>query len=134
MSEWQPIETAPMYGGNFVLLTGGEPDRMHWDDDPIPPVVASYYTLGGWVLASYDSDMATIYYENPTHWMRLPERPHCLEDLTRPEMRLLKLIAASSEPSSWNPCLASLFHKGYINAPFDGRLTDKGKKALGMLS
>jgi hypothetical protein len=138
MSEWQPIETAPMYGNNFVLLTGGEPDGCHWADEPIPPIVVAYYENGGWVLAKYDSDMATVYYTNPTRWRRLPEVPKC--PFSRFEIRVLHAIGGNAstyfipDDVAKSKAVASLYANGYITSPFDGDLTDKGKAALGKIS
>ncbi len=80
---WQSIETAPK-DGSWVLLFGGKPDCDFDCDAARPPVVAArwipteirttYDSPGLWRFCSYDSG----YYgewENPTHWMPLPEPP-----------------------------------------------------------
>lgn len=82
MSKWQPIETAPK-DGTRVLLGGGT-----YDDDverePIcSPMVARWYTyklyegtlFSMWLVADRECGNACVIYENPTHWMELPEAP-----------------------------------------------------------
>lgn len=73
MSEWQPIETAPKDGG-WVLLMGGR-IGFQWDGDTKPPLVCGQFVNNaGWWFAFYDSGWLGEY-ENPTHWMPLPEPP-----------------------------------------------------------
>ena len=67
MSEWQPIETAPM-DGTPLLLWGWNDVQVGWfcndrDDDR------------EWINADYD-DLA------PTHWMPLPAPPQQTRDST----------------------------------------------------
>lgn len=77
MSEWQPIATAPK-DGSWVLLSGGYID-YGWDaeDNPHCVVGQSYASRNWgdcWQFAWYDSGYYGIY-NNPTHWMPLPEPP-----------------------------------------------------------
>ena len=82
MSEWQPIETAPM-DGTWVLLTGGLID-YGWDaeDNDQPHAVVGQVTeqmrhskpTMVWHFAWYDSGYYGEY-EQPTHWMPLPDAP-----------------------------------------------------------
>ena len=85
-AKWQPIETAPK-DGTAVLLFGGQPDR-HSDytcgycddalDLPSKCVVAWWEAydgaLGYWRCGSYDNGVYGEW-EDPTHWMPLPEPP-----------------------------------------------------------
>lgn len=87
MSEWQPIVTAPK-DGSFVLLCGGDTEEDFYCYDSPPSdgkrhVVAkwanaedesSYCRYSGWVYGFWDG-MWFSSYENPTHWMSLPEPP-----------------------------------------------------------
>jgi len=77
MSEWQPIETAPK-DGTWILVCGGrtedeEVTRTHavaqWTDD-----LNGRKTKWHWQFAWYDGGYYG-FYENPTHWMPLPEPP-----------------------------------------------------------
>jgi len=78
MSEWQPIGTAPM-DGSWILLAGGS-ISYGWDGDGVPDAVTGQYaeclngrkTKGRWQFAWYDGGYYGEY-ENPTHWMPLPE-------------------------------------------------------------
>ena len=74
MNEWQPIETAPK-DGTWILLSGGNID-YGWDNGERPPAVVGQYVLfhrkGSWQFAWYDGGYYGEY-ENPTHWMPLPE-------------------------------------------------------------
>jgi hypothetical protein len=75
-----PIETAPK-DGTFVLLFGGRTDEEAEHDvteaECTRPVVAKWeandgYAGGGWVFAAWECGWRSSY-ENPTHWMELPE-------------------------------------------------------------
>lgn len=75
---WQPIGTAPR-DGSWMLLTGGDID-YGWYWDTKPRVVSGFY-IGEddehhafWQFAYYDSGYYGAY-ENPTHWMPLPDAP-----------------------------------------------------------
>lgn len=80
--EWQPIETAPK-DGTWVLLCGGkttEDDYMKTGVRVERPVVAFwkkdiYLCDCYWAYTFWDG-MWRDEYENPTHWMTLPEQPH----------------------------------------------------------
>ena len=69
---WQPIETAPK-DGTWVLLTGGLID-YGWDRDTQPLVVAGQFVGTVWQFAWCDGGYYGEY-ENPTHWMPLPDAP-----------------------------------------------------------
>lgn len=87
--EWQPIETAPKGGGAelvsdpawveppmvLLLFEKGEQAVCHWD---------WYYAEGGggyregvtaWV-EPISAELIALNYDNPTHWMPLPEAPN----------------------------------------------------------
>ena len=78
---WQPIETAPR-DGTWVMLTGGSCIEYRWDGDNEPTCVAGQWTAylngrevqGHWQFAWYDGGYYGRY-DNPTHWMPLPEPP-----------------------------------------------------------
>ena len=79
MSEWKPIETAPK-DGTWILITGGTTK----DESEDRSIAVAQYTdyLNGrkcdrwhWQFAWYDGGYYG-WYENPTHWMHLPEPPH----------------------------------------------------------
>lgn len=70
MSEWQPIETAPMDGTPILCVVKGiyeptgepfHPDVAHWDGDE-------------WTGTNCEVDNERNTYQ-PTHWMPLPEPP-----------------------------------------------------------
>ena len=77
---WQDISTAPT-DGTWILLTGGKID-YGWDVDDKPNIVVGQVTneLNGyeskrrWQFAWYDGGYYGEY-ENPTHWMPLPDPP-----------------------------------------------------------
>jgi hypothetical protein len=73
---WRPIETAPK-DGTFLLLSGGKPEYLDWrDQDRQPPMVVAYYggnTHAEWIISH--PSMAFVSYDNPSHWMPLPEPP-----------------------------------------------------------
>lgn len=82
-NEWQPIEAAPK-DGTFILLAGGatsEDDYMERGVKTDRPVVAFYDSGDGdvdggyWWMCFWDGEWRTSY-ENPTHWMPLPEPPN----------------------------------------------------------
>lgn len=84
ISEWKTIDSAPL-DGTPILAAGGHPDGSsdysEWsedDDNRIyshpSKVVVIWRDDIGWRYCSYDSR----YYgewEDPTHWMPLPEPP-----------------------------------------------------------
>lgn len=82
MSNWRPIETAPK-DGTWVLLRGGEtteydaPDAIS-EKMVARPVTAFYlrekgwHAWEGWAVSFWDSAWRTAY-NNPTHWMPIPE-------------------------------------------------------------
>lgn len=80
---WQPIETAPKDGTWIVVLI---PDPIQNDDGPIPLVETTKWENVGieyWEDIDKDTKKRIIRddshwrnYENPTHWMSIPEPPH----------------------------------------------------------
>jgi hypothetical protein len=69
-SEWKPIETAPKDGTWFLgwrptTIKQDQLDTYQWCEKPLgdPPF---------WINAADSND----WYEQPTHWMPLPEPPH----------------------------------------------------------
>jgi hypothetical protein len=85
---WQPIATAPR-DGTWLLIAGGEPG-YGWDESEfVPPAVVACWGAeeqvaindehspgaDAWRFAVYDSGYYGLW-ENPTHWMPLPEPPH----------------------------------------------------------
>lgn len=64
MTKWQPIETAPLE--QWVLVYGG---------DGIEVAVKTCFDE--WLMTGYcEESMKHMAYENPTHWMPLPEAPN----------------------------------------------------------
>ena len=76
MSDWQPIETAPR-DGTWILLAGGS-IKYSWEGDTAPHAVVAQFThelaVSRWQFAWYDGGYYGEY-EDPTHWMPLPEPP-----------------------------------------------------------
>jgi hypothetical protein len=78
MSEWQPIETAPK-DGTRILLGGG-----WYDDEAGGPVrvsmVARWAQLNrgthGWLIAEREGGYNNVTYDDPTHWMPVPDPPN----------------------------------------------------------
>ena len=68
---WQPIETAPR-DGTIVLLDGGSFFCETREDHVLGPFTASWYD-GAWLIAGCEGGYVSIHYEDPTHWMKLPE-------------------------------------------------------------
>lgn len=68
MSDWQPIETAPKDGRQFLMV------RFGWEAQPTYNVVYFDEEHPNYPWAIQDSD--TAYHPDfPTHWMPLPEPP-----------------------------------------------------------
>jgi hypothetical protein len=65
---WQPIETAPKYGESILLGNADE-------------VAEGFWTGKKWVLVGGDYWNVRAFYNQPTHWMPLPEPPK--EEVTR---------------------------------------------------
>lgn len=83
MTDWRPIETAPK-DGTLVMLSG---DRIYygWDGKTKPLAVVGQFAsscnpLGAdtWQFAWFDGGFYGEY-ENPTHWMPLPDPPASTE-------------------------------------------------------
>jgi hypothetical protein len=101
---WQPIDTAPR-DGSWVLLSGGKCVDEVIDTKPRPVVgqwttyLNSGTTSGNWQFAWYDGGCYGEY-ENPTHWMALPE-------LERNKILTVPAIESHEEPAMEqcpNPC------------------------------
>lgn len=77
LPQWRTMDTAPK-DGTPVLMTGGVmKDYRGYDEDRVP-VVARFsedaaYGEEGWIVGWYDGRFGTVVYENPTHWMFVPE-------------------------------------------------------------
>lgn len=65
MSQWQPIETAPI--GDFILIYG--------EDAGEPRVYAAFYDDDDWFDSEASSKSLTSFGWFPTHWMPLPDPP-----------------------------------------------------------
>jgi predicted esterase len=68
MSEWQPIETAPIDGTDILVcmthnLSDDEWETVQWVD--------YYFPDAGWIIFRGRVDIPFP----PTHWMPLPEAP-----------------------------------------------------------
>ena len=83
MTDWQPIETAPV-DGTWVLITSYNTanwsdgvDRSYWQTQ------SAHYINGAWVIGTYadsqygymEVEYYTPYASGPTHWMPLPAPP-----------------------------------------------------------
>lgn len=88
MAEWQPIETAPKGGGAERVTDPKwvEPPRilLYADGEIVVARWEHYYAEGGggfdgrenaWVFVGSGERLAD-YYNDPTHWMPLPEPPN----------------------------------------------------------
>lgn len=73
-ADWQPIETAPKDGLQYILVTAGRGVWVaHWC-----PVDASGYRFDQpWrsVMLNHNHIAPTARYLPPTHWMPLPPPP-----------------------------------------------------------
>lgn len=86
MSEWRPIETAPLDGTAVLLYC---PGLRSWNRvEGMPDVVVGLWYLGGIGQPFWCSDVGDVdqgyestgaYFEHehlaPTHWMPLPDLP-----------------------------------------------------------
>ena len=70
--EWQPIETAPQYGSEWILL-GYYPDYMEGECQGGHPIIA-YWDGDTWADCS-GRRLAKEGVFSPTHWMLLPYPP-----------------------------------------------------------
>ena len=75
MSEWQPIETAPMKGK--FLVFGGEwvAESRDGGDPRTPAGVVMVNRSGRPKFYVADSDEFWPWIDSPTHWMPLPAPP-----------------------------------------------------------
>lgn len=79
--EWRTIETAPL-DGTPVLLCGGS-YWCDWQRTVHEPAVAKWVNSEGqpdkwdkrWTIAAAEAGYTGAFYNNPTHWMPLPEPP-----------------------------------------------------------
>lgn len=78
---WRDISTAPR-DGRFVLLYGGEVNEScddfffyHEKNRIVVGKLLEGTFEDSWVISGYDL-FCTIRYDNPTHWMPLPEPPN----------------------------------------------------------
>lgn len=58
--KWEGMETAPKDGDEILLYSNGDIGVCYWRDD---------HVMTGW---TWGLDMP---FNNPSHWMRLPEPP-----------------------------------------------------------
>ena len=81
MSDWQPIETAPLDGTALILFC---PGVNSWNRrDGMPDIVIGLWYGSSWqsdigdVDQGYESTGAYFVHEDlrPTHWQPLPELP-----------------------------------------------------------
>lgn len=77
MNKWQPIETAPK-DGTPVLLCGGLTSEDFYCRDGNERYqdrqVVAMFIDGQWAICYWDGNWRDGY-DNPTHWMPLPEHP-----------------------------------------------------------
>jgi hypothetical protein len=67
MEDWQPIETAPVDGRQFLAVhAGSRVQRISWHGK------TSHIPLYGWC---HGDDPEDIDLWRPTHWQPLPEAP-----------------------------------------------------------
>jgi len=71
MSEWQPIETAPKYGSEFLAIRRGGHIIARWDDDRHSNRPRPYWT--GTDKQSRGAGYCRT--NTPECWMPLPEPP-----------------------------------------------------------
>lgn len=69
MSDWQPIETAPMDATPVLLWQNGRRITGRWMPRFYGEVLR--WDMGNW----QSSDGFDLFYQPPTHWMPLPEPP-----------------------------------------------------------
>lgn len=74
MAEWQPIETAPKDGLQYILVTAG---RGVWVAHWCPVAPSGYRFDQPWrsVMLNHYHIAPTARYLPPTHWMPLPPPP-----------------------------------------------------------
>ena len=66
-SRWQPIETAPNDGKQFICWNGNEMAILNQ-----PPGCA----IGRWHKTSGKWNGGFVSFDKPTHWMPIPEAPN----------------------------------------------------------
>lgn len=78
VSGWQPIETAPKDGAQYILVTAG---RGAWIAHWCPVSVSGYRFDQPWrsVMLNHNHIAPTARYLPPTHWMPLPAAPAALQ-------------------------------------------------------
>jgi hypothetical protein len=69
MTQWQPIETAPKDGTEFLVSNGSSIGfASYWGDGKIHSHFAS-------TKQSFFGDGSCVLLRDPTHWMPLPQPP-----------------------------------------------------------
>lgn len=81
---WQPIETAPKDGTRILIFVPGD---LTWKEESTGTIWPSYHAgihaarfeqePQKWVMGDefWSDDAKVFQYEEPTHWMPLPEPP-----------------------------------------------------------
>lgn len=79
MSEWQPIETAPKNGTHLLLFFPHENtiEVGYWDCY-YAETGRGYEGCSAWCCSEYQP--AAMAFDEPTHWMPLPEPPELEKD------------------------------------------------------
>lgn len=84
LPQWQPIETAPRDGRDFLVLTASGPVVAHWREESVTIIGARRGSRGhglrspeGWILNGVTSRTVIV---TPTHWMPIPAPPTTGDD------------------------------------------------------
>jgi hypothetical protein len=80
MMEWQPIETAPKDGTVVLLFCPASWDTngvrvAFWYPGEVNPPDGAPDGDAGWYDDETGSHPMTLHYEEPTHWMPIPDPP-----------------------------------------------------------
>lgn len=78
MNKWQPIESAPKDGSVLLIFGDDEISIAFWE---IKNTIGSWRCIGYGILAYEDNGgpyygPSRLIHQNPTHWMRLPNKPY----------------------------------------------------------
>lgn len=97
---WLPIDQVPKAYGRSFLLAGGKIDDSQVDpDNPFGmatlPVRATWLAshggdYSGWIVCTYHDGVAWIEYNDPTHYMEIPEGP----DVEPTKADIIRALAA----------------------------------------